>query len=36
MTKEKKSRLRELHEEFVRLERKLKLGGGAAKIEKIT
>ena len=34
-TSEKKSRLRELSEEFERLERKLKLGGGAAKIEKI-
>lgn len=33
--KEKKSRLRELSEEFERLERKLKLGGGAEKIEKI-
>jgi 3-methylcrotonyl-CoA carboxylase beta subunit len=33
--KEKKSRLRELSEEFKRLERKLKLGGGAEKIEKI-
>jgi len=32
---EKKSRLRELTEEFERLERKLKLGGGAEKIEKI-
>ena len=32
---EKKSRLRELSEEFERLERKLKLGGGAEKIEKI-
>ena len=32
---EKKSRLRELAEEFERLERKLKLGGGAEKIEKI-
>ena len=31
---EKKSRLRELTEEFERLERKLKLGGGAAKIAK--
>ncbi|MDQ6787666.1 MAG: acyl-CoA carboxylase subunit beta, partial [Acidobacteriota bacterium] len=30
-----KSRLRELSEEFSRLERKLKLGGGAEKIEKI-
>ncbi len=34
-TTEKKSRLRELSEEFERLENKLKLGGGAAKIEKI-
>jgi acetyl-CoA carboxylase carboxyltransferase component len=34
-TSEKKSRLRELTEEFERLERKLKLGGGAEKIEKI-
>lgn len=34
-TSEKKSRLRELSEEFERLERKLKLGGGAEKIEKI-
>jgi acetyl-CoA carboxylase carboxyltransferase component len=34
-SKEKKSRLRELSEEFKRLERKLKLGGGAEKIEKI-
>lgn len=33
--KEKKSRLRELSEEFERLERKLKLGGGAEKIQKI-
>jgi acetyl-CoA carboxylase carboxyltransferase component len=32
---EKKSRLRALSEEFERLERKLKLGGGAEKIEKI-
>jgi acetyl-CoA carboxylase carboxyltransferase component len=32
---EKKSRLRELSEEFERLERKLKLGGGAEKIEKV-
>jgi acetyl-CoA carboxylase carboxyltransferase component len=32
---EQKSRLRELSEEFERLERKLKLGGGAEKIEKI-
>ena len=32
---EKKTRLRELSEEFERLERKLKLGGGAEKIEKI-
>ncbi|HLM60040.1 MAG TPA: carboxyl transferase domain-containing protein, partial [Pyrinomonadaceae bacterium] len=32
---EKKSRLRELSDEFERLERKLKLGGGAEKIEKI-
>ncbi len=34
-TPEKKSRLFELSEEFLRLERKLKLGGGAEKIEKI-
>ncbi len=34
-TSEKKSRLRVLSEEFERLERKLKLGGGAEKIEKI-
>jgi acetyl-CoA carboxylase carboxyltransferase component len=34
-TSEKKSRLRELSEEFERLERKLKLGGGAEKIQKI-
>jgi acetyl-CoA carboxylase carboxyltransferase component len=34
-TEEKKTRLRELTEEFERLERKLKLGGGAEKIEKI-
>ncbi len=34
-TSEKKLRLRELSEEFERLERKLKLGGGAEKIEKI-
>ncbi len=34
-TSEKKSRLRELTEEFRRLEHKLKLGGGVAKIEKI-
>jgi acetyl-CoA carboxylase carboxyltransferase component len=34
-TSEKKSRLLELSEEFSRLERKLKLGGGAEKIEKI-
>lgn len=34
-TSEKKSRLRELSEEFLRLERKLRLGGGAEKIEKI-
>jgi len=32
---EQKSRLLELSEEFLRLERKLKLGGGAEKIEKI-
>jgi 3-methylcrotonyl-CoA carboxylase beta subunit len=32
---EKKSRLRELSDEYLRLERKLKLGGGAEKIEKI-
>ena len=35
MKNEKKSRLRELSEDFQRLERKLKLGGGAEKIEKI-
>ncbi|MEO7352266.1 MAG: hypothetical protein ABIR34_05970, partial [Marmoricola sp.] len=35
MTKENKSRLRELSEEFVRLERKLKLGGGAERIERL-
>jgi len=34
-TSEKKSRLHKLSEEFERLERKLKLGGGAEKIEKI-
>ena len=34
-TLEKKSRLLELSEEFERLERKLKLGGGVEKIEKI-
>jgi acetyl-CoA carboxylase carboxyltransferase component len=34
-TSEVKSRLRELSEEFERLERKLKLGGGAEKIEKV-
>ncbi|MDQ3322486.1 MAG: acyl-CoA carboxylase subunit beta [Acidobacteriota bacterium] len=34
-TSEKKSRLLELSEEFLRLERKLRLGGGAEKIEKI-
>jgi acetyl-CoA carboxylase carboxyltransferase component len=34
-TSEKKSRLRELANEFERLERKLRLGGGAEKIEKI-
>ena len=34
-TSEKKSRLSDLSEEFLRLERKLKLGGGAEKIEKI-
>ena len=34
-TSEKKSRLLELSEEFLRLERKLKLGGGAEKIEKV-
>ncbi|MGI8640456.1 MAG: acyl-CoA carboxylase subunit beta [Pyrinomonadaceae bacterium] len=34
-TSEKKSRLRELSDEFLRLEHKLKLGGGAEKIEKI-
>jgi len=32
---EKKTRLHELTEEYIRLERKLKLGGGAEKIEKI-
>ncbi len=32
---EKKTRLHELTEEYTRLERKLKLGGGAEKIEKI-
>ena len=32
---EKKTRLRELTDEFTRLEHKLKLGGGAEKIEKI-
>lgn len=31
----KKNRLQELSEEYLRLERKLRLGGGAAKIEKI-
>ncbi|MEZ5428064.1 MAG: acyl-CoA carboxylase subunit beta [Pyrinomonadaceae bacterium] len=34
-TTEKKTRLRELSEDFERLERKLKLGGGPAKIERI-
>ncbi len=34
-TSKQKTRLRELSEEFERLERKLKLGGGAEKIEKI-
>ncbi len=34
-TSEKKTRLSELTEEYERLERKLKLGGGAEKIEKI-
>jgi 3-methylcrotonyl-CoA carboxylase beta subunit len=34
-TSEKKSRLRNLSDEYLRLERKLKLGGGAEKIEKI-
>jgi acetyl-CoA carboxylase carboxyltransferase component len=34
-TSKQKTRLRELSEEFERLERKLKLGGGAAKIDKI-
>ncbi len=33
-TSKQKTRLRELSEEFERLERKLKLGGGAEKIEK--
>ena len=33
-TSEQKSRLKELSEEFERLERKLKLGGGEAKIER--
>ena len=32
---EKKTRLRELTDEFMRLEHKLKLGGGAEKIEKV-
>lgn len=32
---EKKTRLRELTDEYLRLEKKLKLGGGAEKIEKI-
>ncbi len=35
MKNQKKSRLLELTDEFLRLERKLKLGGGAEKIEKI-
>src|SRR5215218_1287445 len=34
-TSQKSSRLRELTDEYLRLEHKLKLGGGAAKIEKI-
>lgn len=34
-TQEKQTRLKELTEEYTRLERKLKLGGGAEKIEKI-
>ena len=34
-TSEKKSRLRNLSDEYLRLEHKLKLGGGAEKIEKI-
>ncbi len=34
-TLKQKSRLRELSEEFVRLERKLKLGGGAERIERL-
>jgi acetyl-CoA carboxylase carboxyltransferase component len=34
-TSEKQTRLRELTDEFQRLERKLKIGGGAEKIEKI-
>jgi acetyl-CoA carboxylase carboxyltransferase component len=34
-TSENKSRLHDLTDEFLRLERKLKLGGGAEKIEKI-
>ena len=35
MKLEKKTRLSELSDEFIRLERKLKLGGGTEKIEKI-
>ena len=35
MNTEKKARLRELSDEYLRLEHKLKLGGGAEKIEKI-
>ena len=34
-TSEKKSRLRNLSDEYLRLEHKLKLGGGAEKIEKV-
>ncbi len=34
-TSEKKSRLLDLTDEYFRLERKLRLGGGAEKIEKI-
>ncbi|MGI8640459.1 MAG: hypothetical protein ACR2MG_11020 [Pyrinomonadaceae bacterium] len=34
-TSEKQTRLRQLSNEFLRLEHKLKLGGGAEKIEKI-
>ncbi|MDQ3130529.1 MAG: acyl-CoA carboxylase subunit beta, partial [Acidobacteriota bacterium] len=35
MKNQKKARLLELTDEYLRLERKLKLGGGAEKIEKI-